>query len=164
MSEVWYEGDTDEFNMLFGVDDCMDLPKLKMVDGICFRERAALDEYLSGKSSSIGLHLSYEGIETSLRMRKIEFDARDVQIRSKRKRPLRKAGSHKWVYFGWAYSGAFDCLFAVDGPIDAAKLVLNYEKWGDFGYIVSRASYRGQNDDFSFHDGDLIEEFDLKFE
>ena len=164
INEVWYENENDEMNEFFNVDDCMDIYDFD-VDGITFKNKTDLDAFLSGENSSVKIKIYFESpTNNHSNFKEIKINLSDITLRQKKKKTLSGKNGSVSVYYGHSCNGLFDCILPLFKDFDPKKLVLNCQYWGDYGYIISSAEYEGNKDDFCFHNGGFINNFELTFE
>jgi len=164
INEVWYENENDEMKEFFNVDDCLDIYDFD-VDGVTFKNKTDLDAFMSGENSSVKIKIYFESpTDNHSNFKEIKIDVSDITFRQKKKKTLKRTNGSVSVYHGNSCSGNFDCIFSVFEDFDPEKLVLNYQDWGEYGYIISSAQYDNDKDDYCFCDGEFINNFDLKFE
>ena len=164
INEVWYENEKDEMKEFFNVDDCLDIYDFD-VEGVSFKNKTDLDAFVSGENSSVKIKINFESpTDNQANFKELKINVSDITFRQKKKKTLKRASGSVSVYHGNSCNGNFDCIFPVFEDFDPKKLVLNYQDWGEYGYIISGAQYDKDKDDFCFHDGEFISNFDLKFE
>ena len=164
MNEIWYDNENDEMEEFFDVDDCMDVHDFD-VEGVAFKDKTDLDAFAVGRNSSVEIRIYLESpIDNQLNVKEIETNVSDITFRRTTRKTPKRTDESVSVYYGNSCNGHFDCIFPVFEDFDPEKLVLNYQDWGEYGYIISSAQYDKDKDDFCFKDGDFIDNFDLRFE
>ena len=165
INEVWYENENDEMKEFFNVDDCLDMDDFLDIGGITFYDKKDFEKFLFGNKNSAEIIIYSElPLEKNNKLNEIKLDIKDITFRLEKRKPFKKAKGSILVYHGSSCNGLFDCIFPLDEDFDPAKLVLNYQYLVDYGYIISSAEYDRDKDDFCFHDGEFISNFELRFE
>jgi len=165
INEVWYENENDEMKEFLNVDDCLDIDDLVDVEGITFYDKTDFEKFLFGNKDSVEMIIYLElPLENHNRLKEIKLDIKDINFRLDKRKPFIKTKESVLVYHGSSCNGLFDCIFPLYEDFDPTKLVLYYQYWGDYGYIISSAEYDGDKEDFCFNDGEFISNFELRFE
>jgi hypothetical protein len=163
MNDVWYEGEPDILEKLLGVDYSLDVDDLCNVEGICFYKKENLNSFIAGKNSSVSVSILQEASGSLIGEDAKQHDGTNLNFNFKEKQEISSSKNSVAAYHGGYYRGDFDCLLLLDDKFDPEKLILNYEDWGEYGYIITSAKYGKQKADFMLNDGDLIEQMDLRF-
>ncbi len=163
MNDVWYESDPDVLEKLRGIDDILDVDDLCNIEGICFNNKKDLDSFIAGNISSVSVSILQEESGSLIGENAEQHSVANLNFNFKEKIKISPSKDSVAAYHGGFYKGYFDCLFLLDDKFDAEKLILNYEDWGEYGYIITSVKYGKEKADFCFNYGDLIEQIDLKF-
>jgi hypothetical protein len=163
MNDVWYEGEPEVLEKLLGVDDTLDIDDLCNIEGICFYKKENLDSFIAGKNSSVSVSILQEASGSLIGENAKQYSTADLNFNFKEKIEISPSTNSVAAYHGGYYRGDFDCLFDLDYKFDPEKLILNYEDWGKYGYIITSAKYGKQKADFILNYGDLMEQIDPIF-
>ena len=87
----------------------------------------------------------------------------DLDFNLKEKLDISPSKNSVAAYHGEYYRGDFDCLLLLDDKFDPEKLILCYEDWDEYGYIITSAKYGNQKAEFMLNFGDPMDKIDLKF-
>ena len=136
-----------------------------IVTVLWYRDKTDFEKFLFGNKNFAEIIIYSESpLDNNNKLNKIKLDIKDITFRLDKRKTFKKAKGSILVYHGSSCNGLFDCIFPLDEDFDPTKLVLNYQYLVDCGYIISSAEYDGDKDDFCFHDGEFISNFELRFE
>jgi hypothetical protein len=165
INEVWYENENDEMKAFFNVDDFLDMDDFLDNEGITFYDKTNFEKFLFGNKNSAEIKIYTESpLENHNKLNEIKLYVKDITFHLNKRKPFKQTKGSVLVYHGSSCNGLFDCIFPLYEDFDPTKLILNYQYWKDYGYIISSAEYDGDKDDFCFRDGEFISNFELRFE